>query len=586
MKKLKKILSVVLTLAMVLGMSVTTWAAEGDDGKVDDGKVGTADDTGSITIKNVEEGLENSIALYKIVDAKYENNDSFSGYEIVDAYKTAMNNDYTTITPDKMDALGKVALTQPAVTVSEGWTFTPAEGATTGTYTTSHKFEVGMYLVVISKAESTIYNNAIVSVYYANKDNTGNTIEGGELDITDTSEMTLVNGEAYVKASNHPEVTKTIKDGTENVPSNSVNIGDTVNYEVEINPVPYYGGEHPVLNVTDTLSNGLTLNKDGIEVYHTAVEEGNKLTANADYVLELDNSKPQVLKINFVKDGAYLLNKYAGGKVVIAYSAVLNDKANINQLDNHNEAVLEFTKDSKVDSEQEPGIIERPEDKTYTYTFDIDGGVNGSTSITEITSGILTKTGEDGPDITIGEKVIENVLEGAEFTLYTVNPDTFTATDDDTLENYKYTNEVFDGTVTSQKNGQLPIYGLAEGTYYLKETKAPDGYSLNTHVFEIKIEASYYEAANEDKEIGQLKSWTITIDGQTTNTFTVEHEGNVVVNKNKEDNTINDVTIANTKLSSLPSTGGIGTTIFTIGGCAIMILAAGLYFASRRKSAK
>ena len=41
-----------------------------------------------------------------------------------------------------------------------------------------------------------------------------------------------------------------------------------------------------------------------------------------------------------------------------------------------------------------------------------------------------------------------------------------------------------------------------------------------------------------------------------------------------------------TKLSSLPSTGGIGTTFFTLGGCAIMILAAGLYFALRRKTEK
>ena len=41
-----------------------------------------------------------------------------------------------------------------------------------------------------------------------------------------------------------------------------------------------------------------------------------------------------------------------------------------------------------------------------------------------------------------------------------------------------------------------------------------------------------------------------------------------------------------TKLASLPGTGGIGTTIFTIGGCAIMIIAAALFFASRRKAAK
>ena len=47
-----------------------------------------------------------------------------------------------------------------------------------------------------------------------------------------------------------------------------------------------------------------------------------------------------------------------------------------------------------------------------------------------------------------------------------------------------------------------------------------------------------------------------------------------------------DTAIPNTKLSTLPGTGGIGTTIFTIGGCAIMIAAAGLYFASRRKENK
>ena len=44
--------------------------------------------------------------------------------------------------------------------------------------------------------------------------------------------------------------------------------------------------------------------------------------------------------------------------------------------------------------------------------------------------------------------------------------------------------------------------------------------------------------------------------------------------------------IANTKLIALPSTGGIGTTIFTIGGCAIMIIAAALFFATRRKAEK
>ena len=44
--------------------------------------------------------------------------------------------------------------------------------------------------------------------------------------------------------------------------------------------------------------------------------------------------------------------------------------------------------------------------------------------------------------------------------------------------------------------------------------------------------------------------------------------------------------MADTKLASLPGTGGIGTTIFTIGGCVIMIAAAGLFFATRKKAEK
>ena len=45
-----------------------------------------------------------------------------------------------------------------------------------------------------------------------------------------------------------------------------------------------------------------------------------------------------------------------------------------------------------------------------------------------------------------------------------------------------------------------------------------------------------------------------------------------------------ETSIPNTKLSTLPGTGGIGTTIFTVGGCAIMVVAAGLFIASRKKA--
>ena len=92
--------------------------------------------------------------------------------------------------------------------------------------------------------------------------------------------------------------------------------------------------------------------------------------------------------------------------------------------------------------------------------------------------------------------------------------------------------------------GELKVTGLGDGTYFFEETKAPDGYSIN-----------------EDGA-------TVTIEGSET------------------ENVSMDTYVIDTKLSSLPSTGGIGTTIFTIGGCVIMIAAAGLFFASRRKESK
>lgn len=94
------------------------------------------------------------------------------------------------------------------------------------------------------------------------------------------------------------------------------------------------------------------------------------------------------------------------------------------------------------------------------------------------------------------------------------------------------------------EEGVLKVTGLGDGTYFFEETKAPDGYSINE------------------------KGAFVTITGS------------------ESENVSKNTSVIDTKLSSLPSTGGIGTTIFTIGGCAIMIAAAGLFFASRRKESK
>lgn len=528
MKKMKKFFAVILSLAMVLGMSMTAMAASS---KGTDGLFGTADDTATITVNGIdyEDGIQ--VKAYKVVEAKYEGaGNTFSGYNSLYPAvisQNAVKADLTTLTAEQLTALANaVAANQNATAI----TLTN----TSGTATWTADVAVGTYLVLVSNTEAHSYNPMVVSAYYVNED--GKTdINGDAVDLTTTG--------ANAKKADAPSIDKKITNTNGNDYGNSVEVDDTVNYEVTVNPIPSYTGSHPVLNVEDTLSAGLDFvtDKDN-NVVDPVVKVGNTpLTKGTDYTVSFDGRK---MTVNFVIGGVYKLNNYAGQSLTITYSAKVNSNAVLWTDVNTNTAKLNYTNDSKVEGND--GSTDKT---TYTYTFDIDGKATGTT-------GIITKTGKN--------KNSETPLNGATFGLYKagdgVTADTVaTAADSDA-----------DYTASSNEDGQLWFHHLKEGTYYLKELTAPEGYSVNTHVYTVVIDADY----NTD---GTLASWSVTIDGTKTSTFTSTTEGEWT----KE---INGTAIVNTTLSSLPSTGGIGTTIFTIAGCAIMIAAAGFFFASRKKA--
>ena len=287
-------------------------------------------------------------------------------------------------------------------------------------------------------------------------------------------------------------------------------------------------------------------------------------------------------------------------EIVVTYDAKVTSVENATVTEKTNEATVKFS--NNPDDSTSYSLLE---DKTRTYSFTIDGNLLGHTG-TSYETDELIKTGlnTDGTPATTTKKYHSATkwtdlapLADAVFTLYKEDGTTV------------YTNDVFDGTVTSDANGRLKIQGLDAGTYKLKETSAPAGYIADNRIFTITIAAEYEtinggEYTNTDNikvkydAYKVLKSYTVTVNNGTGNvvsTYNITNKGEVdhkVVDKatytamtgeGEGDWAGDNVTpISNTKGTSLPSTGGIGTTIFYVAGIVLVLGAAAIIIARRK----
>ena len=294
------------------------------------------------------------------------------------------------------------------------------------------------------------------------------------------------------------------------------------------------------------MSAGLTLDKNSIKI--------NGADISADMIEKVettDHGFTLTVKSDYAKANG-------GVELVVTYSATVNDQATVNFDPNTNKAKLSYTTNPK-------GDVKTTDSKTYTYTFSIGAALSAATQgYTEKVNQII-KVDEKGNVIS---KVEEKSQEPDEKVVEVLKGATFTLTNTKTRKVY---------TAESGEDGGLTFNGLDAGTYTLVETAAPEGFTIDKTEHTVVIAATY----NED---GTLNTYTITIDRKNTSTYTATYDKEGSVTRIESTTTVTD--IKNTKLSVLPSTGGIGTTIFTIGGCAIMIVAAGLFFATRRKTQK
>lgn len=577
MKKMKKVLALVLAMAMTLGMAMTAFAEEtGDNGSgspqtpvqtttsTNITGLPSDSDTAEVQVLNVNQHA--TLTAYHIVEATYEDGKGFVGYAVPTEEVTkddvateepiVVITDPLKPTQEEIQAIAEDAAALAKLEKNETFAI---KGTVTdaGKATFSANLTAGYWLVLITGGAKDVYSPMLLGVYYANANGTGNTLEGGILD--SNSNWTIGGVDGYAKTG-EPTIDKKIVNSDGNDHGNDVAIGGTVSFQIDT-MIPSYNDnyESVTVKVTDTLSKGLTLDEDSVAVKI----DGAAATVGTHYslVTATDSTTGETtLTITFSGK-----NEGLAKDVTITYSAELNENAGYNFDPNTNNATLEYTNDPS-------GTTSTESDKTYTYTFAIGAELSALSNVpgngkTEE----IVKVDQDGKRIVLdtysefNESTMVEVEAKAEFSLYK-------AEDDWSIGSLVKTEATDD-------DGTLVFIGLDAGKYILKEAKAPQGFQLDdASEHKVEISANY-------NENGTLASYTIVIDEQVTNTYKATYVGDTD-GLEKIEPDVHTTEIKNTKLSSLPSTGGIGTTIFTIGGCAIMILAAGLFFANRRRSAK
>ena len=502
MKRMKKILAMLLALTMLLGMSLTSMA---------EGTAPSAIDADDVTIKNVEKGAK--LDAYQLIDAKYTT-EGFVRYEWAITYPEGNIKVGDPVQFEKVDDKDVVvgltdALIEYAAKNKGEAVVTVNVTDEKETTITEMRLTVGTWMILVtppSTDPAKVYNPMVASVYY-DVTESGDTAEANGEEVDAKSTWTLVTTGAYAKSTDI-SIEKTVIDY-------EYAVGEKVNYTLT-STIPSYSDEYTevTFKITDKLIKGLVYDegKPSVTVGGTAVKEG------VDYDLTYDTSSDNFsieFKQNYILG---LANKSETQRaVVVTYSAKITEAA-IEQT-GENEATIEYT--------HKPGkSTTTKKDSVVVYTFEFDG--------------VLQKVKEDK----------ETPLDGAEFTLYKGSV---------AKENALTTWETKDG-------GRIYFAGLdSDNVYYIKETNAPDGYSLNEKIYKVEIEPTY---GND----GKLTSYVVIVDGVVSGEITYGGTPAKIVDK-----------VVNTRLNALPSTGGIGTTIFTVAGCGIMIAAAFFFFASRKK---
>ena len=336
------------------------------------------------------------------------------------------------------------------------------------------------------------------------------------------------------------------------------NMGDSVNFHL-IGAVPDMGNYDTYkYEFEDTLSAGLTAPAESdVKVYlsNDKILETTGGTPdtelNADFTVSVSTDEAtKNSKINVSFSDLKTVEGIAKGKyIIVDYSAVLNQDAVVGLNGNENKVKLRYSNNpNQSGGGENTPTGETPEDKVIVFTYELD----------------VTKV--DGQDA-------NKKLAGAEFKLMNANKTKYAI-----VENGKVTgwteNEKQGTVLTSDNNGLFTVTGLDDNKYYLKETKAPDGYNTLKDPIEFVIQAT---TANNQEWGGSASSAFTKLEIGLKN-----NKGEFEYTDGTTDDGRVSMTVKNNKGSILPETGGIGTTIFYIVGV-VLVLGAGVLLVTKKR---
>lgn len=520
MRKIKKLSALMLAVVMALAMSITAFAQTVALNPADK-------DNATITINNAAKG--ETYSIYKLFDATVGEDGQIAYQcpgEIPEGLRAFFSKDSknNVVPADSIlvkDADGKVTGTNMTEELKT------ALEAWAKTATATHSAVSDGSVLEFTKLP---YGYYVMTTTQIDKDT-------AKAAITVTS--TQPNASIYDKNTNEPSANK-------DADKDSYSIGDTITYTATFDTTNYMGEGKDAKQVIeyeikDTLPEFLSnVTVTGITIGGTDY----KLTDGT--VPQFDNEKIVIPWATKGTDDKYTSNYAQGAKIVVTYTAVLTSTTNINKVDVNTISIKPYVDDN---GDKKPWDEEwKDKDEITTYAAAIKKVDDAGEALA-------------GAEFTIAGLVTEKVEDGV-YRVVSYKPG------DATVEPTQ---------MGTNADGKLYIVGLASDVKLaVTEAKAPDGYNKLEEAVELTsqvLSTTIYETSGErhyDKE-GNLVSESST----TTTTETVT--------KNLDQLDEDALEIENSQGTLLPSTGGIGTTIFYIIG-GILVIGAGIILVVKKRA--